>query len=138
MNNKNINQWTTITKQYSIRSVFTGLLGQKELAKHYMIADIYALLSDYDASPKTLNEALNFGVPLIASNMLGNAPDILIEGKNGFIVEVGNISQASEKLSYLCENLEEMKKSSMEISKSLLPRWSIEEDVNSIKDLLDS
>jgi len=103
-----------------------------------MIADIYALLSDYDASPKTLNEALNFGVPLIASNMLGNAPDILIEGKNGFIVEVGNIRQASEKLSYLCENLEEMKKSSMEISKSLLPRWSIEEDVNSIKDLLDS
>ncbi len=125
-----------VVESYSIKSIFTGLLGQKELARHYMISDLYALLSDYDASPKTLNEALNFGLPIIASNMLGNAPDIVIEEKNGFIVEVGDHQQIINRLNYLIKNLEQMKEKSLKVSELLLPQWSIQRDVQAIKDLL--
>ncbi len=57
-----------LVNKYAIKAVFTGLVGQKELPKYYGIADLYAIISDYDASPKSLNEALNFELPILVTD----------------------------------------------------------------------
>jgi len=118
------------------RVIFTGFLGQEELAKHYLIADIYTILSDYDNSPKTLNEALNFALPTIATNMIGNAADLIHSGENGFIAEARNVPDIANKLELIIKNLDHFKKSSNFISNKLLQKWSINEDIQALKKIL--
>ena len=43
-------------------------------------------MSKYDASPKALNEALNFNQMIITSSGIGTSKDLVINNKNGFIV----------------------------------------------------
>ena len=124
-------------EKLTARSIFTGLLSQEELGKHYLIADIYTILSDYDASPKTLNEAINFDLPIIASDMLGNAPDLVIDDNNGFIVQAGDVKAIQKKLEYLLDNIEKMKRKSMLTSGNLLKNWSIEKDVEALESILE-
>ena len=51
-------------------------------------ADIYLQVSDYDPSPKSLNEAMNFELPIIATRMIGTCQDLVKENINGFQVNV--------------------------------------------------
>ncbi|GAI11638.1 unnamed protein product, partial [marine sediment metagenome] len=44
---------------------FVGFKNQTEISPYYHTSDIFALTSKYDPSPKVLNEALNFGLPLV-------------------------------------------------------------------------
>ena len=120
----------------SVRSIFTGFLNQNQLAKHYLISDIYTILSEYDASPKTLNEALNFGLPVIASDMLGNAEDLILENENGFIVSVGDIDEIKYKLKYLLLNLDEFKEKSEVVTEKILSKWSIHSDVKALEEVI--
>jgi len=54
------NEMEELSVKYGIKAVFTGFKGQKKLANYYSIANLFVVISDYDASPKALNEALNF------------------------------------------------------------------------------
>ena len=82
-----------------ISAKFVPFLSQKKLGSVYLIADIYVNTSTYDASPKTLNEALCFDIPIIAPNkFVGQANDLIINGKNGYSYEAGNIEQLAKKI----------------------------------------
>ncbi len=47
------------------------------------------LRSVYDASPKALNEAMNFPLAMIASTGVGTARDLVRPGVNGHLFETG-------------------------------------------------
>ena len=55
-------------------------------------------MSDYDPSPKTLNEAMNFGLPCIVSDNVGTAKDLIKNGINGYIL---NNTNKYKVLSYI-------------------------------------
>lgn len=57
---------------------------QIEMAALYRAADYFCLPSKTDASPLTPIEAIASGLPIIVSNRIGNKPDVLQEGINGF------------------------------------------------------
>lgn len=67
----------------------TGFVGQKRVAQLLALADVFALLSIYDASPKALNEAMNFPLAMIASTGVGTARDLVRPGVNGHLFETG-------------------------------------------------
>ncbi|MFW6129850.1 MAG: glycosyltransferase family 4 protein, partial [Atribacterota bacterium] len=56
---------------------FSGFINQSEISKYYSIGDIVVLPSEYDPSPKAVNEAMNFKLPLILSNKVGTAYDLV-------------------------------------------------------------
>jgi len=85
-------------KHHGIRAIFTGFLNQKELSRYYVLADMFAIVSSYDASPKALNEAMNFAIPVVCSEGVGTAHDLVRNGENGFVVPVGDIDAISKSI----------------------------------------
>ncbi len=65
-------------------------------------ADIFVLSSVYDASPRSLMEAMAMGLPSI-STRVGGVPDYLDE-KTGILIEPGNPGVLAEKIVYLLKN----------------------------------
>ncbi len=118
-------------KQNNINVIFTGFVNQTEISKYYSVADLDIVISDYDPSPKAMNEAMNFRLPIIVSSVVGTAYDLVKDGENGFILKVGDIHALAEKINYLNNNREkliEMGNKSFEI----VQNWSYKEDVDGI------
>ena len=70
--------------------------------------DVYALLSGLDMTPRSLKQALVMEKPAIATNV-GGVPEIMEDGKSGFLVEEGDYKGIVEKITYLFENKEDAK-----------------------------
>jgi glycosyltransferase involved in cell wall biosynthesis len=71
------------------RVLFPGLLGQEELARLYLAADIFVLPSDREPWGLVINEAMNFSLPIVASEVVGAVPD-LVHADNGLVFPPGN------------------------------------------------
>jgi len=59
--------------------------------------DAYALISGIDMSPLTLLEAQLMEKPVIATN-IGGIPELMIDGKTGFLIEKNNPKELEEKI----------------------------------------
>ena len=127
----------TYTLKKNLKNVvFVGFKNQSELPPFYSIADVFVLPSNHDPSPKAINEAMNFGIPIITTNKVGTAPDLIKIRENGFIYPVGEVKVLADCLLKVLKDpktIEEMGKRSFEI----VSRWSLEEDVNGILKALE-
>ena len=90
--------------------------------KNYFLKGLYSLigviLSDYDPSPKSLNEMMNFSLPVIVTSVTGTSEDLVKHGINGYIVNSGDIKSISKYIKNLAidRNLaRNMEKKSLEI-----------------------
>lgn len=106
------------------------------LYNYYSIADIFVLTSEYDPSPKVLNEAMNFSLPIIISDKVGTAKDLVKDKKNGYIFQCGNIKDLSEKMNKLIKNSKLRKKMGKE-SLKIVSKWNFKSDVNGTIKALD-
>ncbi len=70
-----------------------------ELAK----ADIFVLPSFSECVPLTILEAMQFGLPVVATNV-GGIPDILQDGVNGLLVQPGSVQELTDSLKHLLLN----------------------------------
>ena len=83
-----------------------GNLDYPNKVKEYLDEiDIYALISGMDMSPHTVLEASMMEKPVTATNV-GGIPELIKNGKTGFLVEKGNHEQIIEKILFLLENPE--------------------------------
>lgn len=88
----------------------TGFINQNEISKYYSLSDIFVLPSTIGETwGLVVNEAMNFGLPVIVSDMVGCASDLVEEGINGYTYPVGNIISLSLKLKELCLSSEKRK-----------------------------
>lgn len=78
--------------------VITGFRDQTELSRFLAAGDLFVLPSEYDPSPRALNEAMNFALPAIISDGVGTAGDLVIDGENGFVFPVGETSLLAERM----------------------------------------
>ncbi len=77
---------------------FTGFVNQSEVSRYYAAAQVFALTSAYDPSPKVLNEALNFELPIVCSDRAGTAGDVAVDGDNGFLYPWGDARALARSL----------------------------------------
>ena len=82
-----------LVREYGLEGVsFIGYIPNKELIQYYALADVFVLPSITTKTLKevwgiVLNEAMNQGCPVIATNAVGAAVGGLVQhGKNGLIV----------------------------------------------------
>jgi len=74
----------------SYKSAKIKMLGQvpyEQVADYYLKCDVFVLLSLSDCNPLVILEALHSGIPIICTNRAGNAPDFIVPGENGYIVD---------------------------------------------------
>lgn len=114
-----------------VRAVFSGFVNQGELGKWYAAVDAAAVISDYDASPKAANEAMNFGLPIIATEVVGTAGDLLVDGDNAMLVPVGDIDAIADTLAKLNADRRCMAKMG-ERSRERVQSWSPERAAEAI------
>jgi glycosyltransferase involved in cell wall biosynthesis len=89
----------------NLKNVFlTGFKNQSEIAKYYTIADIFVLPSESETWGLVINEAMNFGLPIIASDMVGSNDDLVQESINGLIFKMGDTNDLEEKINTLIIN----------------------------------
>ena len=107
-----------------IVSILKGLnfdIPQKFWVENFLSEiDVYALITGIDMSPLTLQEAQLMEKPVIATNV-GGIPELMRDGKTGFLIEKDNPTELFDKLSLLLnnrENAQEMGKKGKEFVKN--------------------
>lgn len=74
-----------------------------ELISAMKKADILILPSRIESFPLVLLEAMAAGIPIVASRV-GGVPDVLENGKIGFLIEPGNPDSLAECIEYIIKN----------------------------------
>ena len=82
---------------------FFGYFPDEKLPKLYQAADVFAFPSLYENLPFALLEALSSGLPAV-STRIGGIPEIIQEGKNGFLIDPLDFNSLAEKIMYVLEN----------------------------------
>ena len=65
--------------------------------------DVFALSSDYEGNPLSVMEAMAAGLPVVAT-AVGGVPNLLENGREGFIVPPGSVQDLSKAMSLLLGN----------------------------------
>src|SRR5262245_9156447 len=66
-----------------VRACVTGFVNQSELPDWYTVGDIALLASDFEKWGLVVNEAMACGLPVVVSDLVGCAPDLVREGETG-------------------------------------------------------
>lgn len=84
---------------------------QDNLEQLYSISDLMLLLSEKESFGLVLLEAMACGVPCIGTN-IGGIPEVIHEGKTGFLSEIGDINTVSNHAIHILSNPDLHKKMS--------------------------
>lgn len=82
--------------------IFTGAVLPEERKNYYANCDIFVLPNvEPDIWGMAINEAMQFGKPVIVSDVTGCGPDLVKHGKNGFVFESGNAEELYKYLAFM-------------------------------------
>ncbi|TSA45656.1 glycosyltransferase [bacterium] len=125
-------------REHDIKNVyFLGFKNQSEIPMYYAVSDILLLPSEFDPSPKQVNEAMNFGIAFIVSDRVGTALDLIVESDSGFIHKFGDVNALSDLMEKLISEPALLKKCK-ENSLRALEEWNYEKDADGIVAAIDS
>ena len=116
--------------------VLCGRLKHEEMSKYLCAADIFVMPSQYDASPKALNEAMNFNVAIVVTDGVCTAPELCKEGENGYVYKAGNIDELTNKIRCLLDRRDELDSMGC-LSKNIVSEFSYESVLNGWKKAID-
>jgi glycosyltransferase involved in cell wall biosynthesis len=113
-----------------VRLRLTGDLPWERLLEAYVAADVFALLSRWEPWGVVVNEAAACGKPLLLSDQVGAAPDLLHDGENGVLVPAGDVEAAAAALARLVEDVD-WRLAAGARSRRLVRGWGYEPSVHS-------
>jgi glycosyltransferase involved in cell wall biosynthesis len=108
--------------------IVTGGLNEDDLARRYVEADVFALLSRHEPWGVVVNEAAASGLPLVLSDRVGAARDLLRNGENGILVPVDDVDAAVKAFRELAADPEKRRRFG-ERSRELVRAWGYEPSV---------
>jgi len=119
------------------RSVrFLGFKTQSELPRYYDLCDVFVLPSAHEPWGLVVNEAMNAAKPVVVSDQVGCAPDLVRDGVNGFVFPAGDIGALAERLRRLTEDPELARRMGEE-SLRIIDKWNFDADVQGLLEALD-
>jgi len=85
--------------------VLPGFFNQTELPRAYTAADIFVLPSAYmETWGLVVNEAMNFSLPVVVTDKVGCAADLVQDGWNGFVVNHQSIDALKNAIARLVKD----------------------------------
>lgn len=113
---------------------FLGFVNQSQIPEIYSISDLLVLPSSYEAWGLVLNEAMCFGLPLVCSDKVGAAEDLVINGVNGYTYKCGDIQDLKKMILLALKDDKNMGNKSFEI----VQKYSYQEAIKGILSYLRS
>jgi len=96
-------------KDRGIQTYFKILGKVDDKENYYREADIFVLPSYYEGIPVSILEAASYALPIIATSV-GGIPEIIEDGKNGFLFEPGDVKAFSGLILRLMDSPNERKR----------------------------
>jgi glycosyltransferase involved in cell wall biosynthesis len=115
---------------------FLGFQNQTQLPAFMELCDVFVLPATHEPWGLIVNEVMNAGKPIIVSDQVGCGPDLIEDGKNGFIFPARNISALTNSLHKTFQNPDlarEMGAKSFEKINS----WGFKEDIAGLRKALE-
>ncbi len=100
---------------------FLDFIPLENMPDFYSSADIFCLPSLHEGFPLSIAESLSIGLIIVASAIEG-IPEAIIEGRNGFLVKPGDVTDLSAKilkaLSLNKEKIKEIRENNIKLSRT--------------------
>jgi glycosyltransferase involved in cell wall biosynthesis len=96
----------SLARELGTRLVLVGDVDWGRIVELYVAADVFALLSEREPWAVVVNEAAACGLPLVLSDRVGAAHDLLRDGENGVLVPAGDVAAAARALRALAADAE--------------------------------
>lgn len=77
---------------------FKNFMDAEQLEKYYKIADVFVLPTREDIWGLVINEAMSFGLPVITTDNCIAGLELIVNGKNGYIIDVDDHKSLAEKM----------------------------------------
>lgn len=115
-------EFVRLKKDMNLQNVhYVGFKSKIDLDEYYMVADLFILLSRGDVWGLVINEAMAVGLPVISSDKCIAGIELVINGKNGYVVSLDDVSNISDNIISIFldeKKLEKMRSESLEIIKN--------------------
>ncbi len=116
---------------------FIGFVGQTELPRYYDLCDVFVLPSEFEPWGLVVNEVMNAGRPLIVSDRVGAARDLVRDGVNGFVVPAGDSEGLSDRLKILLADPSRRERMGA-ASAAIIDDWSFDADLAGLRQALEA
>ena len=93
--------------EYNI--IFVGRKDHLETPLWMNACDVFVFPSLFEGRPNVVAEAMMCGSPVIATDIKGIRDELIINGKNGFLIPSKNSRAIEEKVNFLFDNPKKMK-----------------------------
>jgi glycosyltransferase involved in cell wall biosynthesis len=108
---------------------FAGFVNRSRIGEAYAVADVFALLSKiHETFGLVVPEAMNFALPVVVSEKVGCAPDLVADGLNGFVVSHTDADRPAEALATLVAD-QALRRSMGQASLRRLESWGLPDEV---------
>lgn len=126
-------QMEEFIEKNNLENVFlTGFVNQSQISKYYAMADVFVMCSGMGETwGLSVNEAMNFELPVIVSETCGSSYDLVRNGINGFVVREGDIVGLKDSIDKILEDHNLAADMSL-ASKKIIDKYSIEMIVSNI------
>ena len=91
----------SLATELGLRVVFTGSIPWERIIEVYVASDLFALVSRHEPWGVVVNEAAACGLPLVLSEHVGAARDLLRPGENGVLVPPDDVAATADALRFL-------------------------------------
>jgi glycosyltransferase involved in cell wall biosynthesis len=117
-------------RELGVRLHLGGDLPARDVAEAYAAADVFALLSSRETWGVVVNEAAASGLPLVLSDRVGAAYDLLRDGENGFLVPAADVAATASAFVQLAGDAG-LRRRAGDRSRELVSDWGYEPSVES-------
>ena len=101
---KEYSRMRNLSEQLGVQNSVQILPATNRIQNEYLKSSIYALTSKYEGFPMVLLEAMQAGLTCIAFDCPNGPQEIIKNGKDGFLIKVGNTEEYAERLLELMHN----------------------------------
>lgn len=115
--------------------IFAGGVEWEKTPKYYAVSDVLVTPSLEEVWGLVLNEAMSAGLPIVATDVAGSAPDLIKDGVNGFIVKPGSSEEISKALLKILTDKNLRKQMSRETG-GLINNFTPQKAVSKIKEAI--
>ncbi len=106
-----------------------GSLPLTELIDVYNLCDIFLFPSRLEGFGLSVAEAMSCGKPIVTTNG-SSLPELVVDGKGGFLCEMDNVKEFADMIAYLAENFNERERMGRFNQNRTMELFTIEKMVN--------
>jgi glycosyltransferase involved in cell wall biosynthesis len=114
-----------------VRLVLLPDIPWERIGERFAIADVFALLSRHEPWGVVVNEAAASGLPLVLSDRVGAAFDLLEDGRNGALVPADDPVAAADAIRALVSD-PEYRAAAGQASRELMRSWGYEPSIENL------